>query len=941
MPSTPRDCCSGWVQVALILLSIIFLPAIELGCASNEANPSQPEDGDGESDAEGDGEGVEDLSCRSGETRCRDKGTLLSCDDDLDWEASDCRGDELCREGSCIPWFEAELAVDFKAEAAGDDPRSFTFTIDEQGLPDEAMIISRRFDFGDGTVGHASPLIRRYEKPGVYAVRLEVLLEHCITLKAERLVAISPLPKDFNRLILTVNELPEYLNGSQSYESDSFTPGDSSDDYESPITLILPSWGFDIDLIFLDPDSNDITRFEISADAALGGLPAGTDLADRFTRSGHRARWTVEQSAAFPDGLITLEARFTDSDNRIHRRSLSFYTLAMNGDLDPMDSPEVWLLDFERDHFTIKGCIDSNGYIHIDATAGADGQADFDQELTALGLLPEASAAGVGPYLRHHLRSRVRRSVARHLGVCIDGEKTSGGIDLRLYLDGEPGRPDPADFVRDGAFSMLGFGGELNGFFGMGEWDHHNKWRSDLRQEGRGIGSATVLETLGGTPIVTEAFDPIKPGLGIAVGSHPDDPRIFSANFDRFDPANSAEAMQRYNDVDGAIELSAGLLGLIAAHEIGHSVGLLPYDAPPDGFFAGRDDVQFIGPLTDFSNHADFPGPNLMQRGGGLDVVAGMFGDIGKVLFVPESDDTLSTISIVIDETRPCPYGRAYLQRKLLYLADTGLRPPGVEPGWSPPNTACVESRELDEDCDALPESCYMTALDATGLTIAAWTDRACDESPDSGCSDYGYDSAGRRLTQRIDTKCDGTGDQCDVFEYDPEGNLKTVLLDYDCNDTIDSCRTYTNDAEARTQIESLDSGCDGSPETCIRTTYDESDRPIYQEMDIDCEGFDPADLCTTTSYDARGNRLEEQADMLCDGSADYYCHRWKYDYDADGRALHIELDSDCDGQANSCIDRSYDDKGRLATEDSDHDCDQSPDTCRRYRSSCELHCRR
>jgi hypothetical protein len=75
-----------------------------------------------------------------------------------------------------------------------------------------------------------------------------------------------------------------------------------------------------------------------------------------------------------------------------------------------------------------------------------------------------------------------------------------------------------------------------------------------------------------------QAFDPV---LAQPVGSHPLDDIVLSPNYDPGDPAQLA----RLTEIESAVLAFAQAVATIAAHESGHSLGLVPKGAPGRGLF--------------------------------------------------------------------------------------------------------------------------------------------------------------------------------------------------------------------------------------------------------------------------------------------------------------------------------------------------------------------
>ena len=107
-------------------------------------------------------------------------------------------------------------------------------------------------------------------------------------------------------------------------------------------------------------------------------------------------------------------------------------------------------------------------------------------------------------------------------------------------------------------------------------------------------------------------------------------------------------------------------IAAVAAHEMGHAMGLVPNDAPPLGFFGNRGDVEFIGADRTNSHHVDFPSLNLMQAGGNPLVI---LNDALKRVETPEDYTLVDLVRLLALENRLSPYSRAYFQRAQTYRA--------------------------------------------------------------------------------------------------------------------------------------------------------------------------------------------------------------------------------------------------------------------------------
>lgn len=629
--------------------------------------------------------------CASEESVCIDRNVLKHCrQDGLAWEETACRRDELCEEAACIDWREADLSVDFSLTIIPDKPQEITVEVDDSDLPDDYFLIAHWFDFGDQVHGHGKRLTHIYEEPGVYPVRLESRYSHCITPGFWKWVVIEPLPEDYNRLELTVNRFPDYLNGSIPLESNGFTPDNPGDDFTEDFIVALPHHRFQVNLNFLDPDGLlDSSTLTVTADVDLaeGFVPAGSNLADRFIFEDYSADWTVAEEDSFPQGHVTLNASISEFGGDTHQRELHFFVVTLLPQFDPMKTTETVLLDFMSDNTTITGGIMAGGFVTFDPQQDMpDGRVDFIQEMRAIGLISDMAAVGAdevewegmtgtNAIMLKRIKDRIRQRIYRHFGNCPDGGGSDEALDMKIHVDTDtdaPVIPLEEDFDPEGEFSVLGVGGYWENFFGLAPFDRHNQIRHYWR---RMVGSTLIMELLAGTPILTDLLNPVKPQIGIPAGDHDLDPLVLSEGFDRFDPQNSDEENQRYDDVLGCIDAASILIAMITAHEMGHTMGLVEDGAPPFGFFGSRSDVSFMGPLS-YGAHADYPLPNLMQQGGVMDLLPRMLQELDLYMELKEDASIIDMLLAFVEETRLGHYCRAYLQRRMVPLIGTGISVP-------------------------------------------------------------------------------------------------------------------------------------------------------------------------------------------------------------------------------------------------------------------------
>ena len=578
-----------------------------------------------------------------------------------------CRGDESLVDGTCVPWQEAPLWADFEVHITG---RQIHCNVLNDGFP-RAWVEAIRFSFGDGFSGYGERISHTYTSDGIYPVDLEVRLRGYRLLRASRPVVIGEAP---SRIGLTINRIPAQLNGSTPYRSDNGTPDDMSDDRMETFHLLTASSGFSIDLELLDSPAN---RFDDGSLEVTTDRTGDVNLASKFTTSGEtqlrvrRYRWTVSNTEAFENGALIARASATDVNGDTHSSTLSFGVSALTPQTDPFDSSLTWLLRFDQDLFATTG----DGTGALVTTLGPNGQGDFVEELHAIGAQGRETVAGVDSirgragrtganavYARW-VAEEVRAEIYRYYFMTPEGIPRDG-IEFLIAIEGDPGAPLPGDFSPTGSFSMMRFGGTLGANFGRSSISAHARSRIDNTSATLGVATASLLSTAATTPFVSDVLLPIFPGIGVPVGEHSSDPIVLAASFDRFDPANDPDDNLRYDDLSKIARRLGQAIGPVAAHEMGHAMGLVPNGAPPCGFFGNRGDVAFINAKRTDSHHADYPGLNLMQAGGDI---LGLLNESLETIETPPDSSLVDIIVMLSNENRFSPLAHAYLQRAITY----------------------------------------------------------------------------------------------------------------------------------------------------------------------------------------------------------------------------------------------------------------------------------
>ncbi len=437
---------------------------------------------------------------------------------------------------------------------------------------------------------------------------------------------------------VTVNDIPDTMNGSGPYLA--------NDMVEHPYHLALPTWGFVWDVTADCPCGCDVDALEaqLATDAALpiSGLEAN------FTADEDGAwSWDVEEDLALPPPGAGLCARVTDAcGGQTEWACLQVELVEPTPALHPFQPPDPWVLVWRRDHRTIGLAEDGEGFV-VWSDSGANGTWDFIEDLWLLGLgtpapTPEWAAMDCGwaqggnECAVRAVLEATRPEAYKFYFKEADGTCGDHCADILFLIEGEEGVPDPETFQYETLtgdettrlFSMIGFGGgDLDdSLVGLSmSIDPRNDGNEDNAQEGFGCLTTSlfryIIEALEGDPGLADLagmmFGAAMPNLGgVPFGEHPEDHLAI-------DPAVpetelSAEGKLRRKTWDLMTDTMGLGLAALTVHEIGHSVGLVAYGAPPYGLFGSEKNAAFVeNPAGCKGAHLDTEGLNLMQAGPG------------------------------------------------------------------------------------------------------------------------------------------------------------------------------------------------------------------------------------------------------------------------------------------------------------------------------------
>ncbi len=417
-----------------------------------------------------------------------------------------------------------------------------------------------------------------------------------------------PMPP---RVLVTIDELPAAMNGSVPYTVDDGPPQE--------FHIRVNRADFTLDLL-VEPLSGSIDWTTLattcSVSLALPGgaaLPAdepfGIDAFERRSDDHYRLHVTA---ATAVDADVRCAAEVSGPGGRVDA-AVAFETAELPPHLDPFVEVDVWLVTLSRDIVSLAYEANRDGTITVVTTDEPNGAVDWEEAMYAIGLFnadnPETTAI-----VREMLLERVRTQTRAVFGLTADGTADEESVRIEIHFEGEAAAPLPEDF--DGtSFSMISMAGQLTdrGNFGRAAIDWNNQHADDNTGPSRGVSVGTIVAWVVSYPLAALVLEDIFPEIGTPIGSHPDDATFLAPGFD---PAgdHTAELRRRYGLFDIALRGLSLATAVTLAHEMGHSLGLVPAGPPPRGLFSGMPGLDITESFIDAA-HIDTAGLNIMQTG--------------------------------------------------------------------------------------------------------------------------------------------------------------------------------------------------------------------------------------------------------------------------------------------------------------------------------------
>jgi hypothetical protein len=347
--------------------------------------------------------------------------------------------------------------------------------------------------------------------------------------------------------------------------------------------LVLPPSGFTVDVTATDAGTQvcDMGAVDVVLTGAGSG-PSGASLRGSAVIGHGTLRVQVPSSTPLAAGAWTLSVRVPDLAGNVGQSTSLAFTVAQ---------PDTGALPFERTQVV---------WVRTDLDRDGNGTADFADDMLRLGFATAGDPLGTNAWMGRLVLDGVLAQCARLYGRGDRGEPVdAGSVGIRFttrqpirvpHMQMALGGLDP-----EGARGRV-YGDESSGVLGRAYYDYRNgnvAERNIATAPGLGVFPAemwlyqTRIHTQvwpSYTTAFAQRFRPLCADMGgVPAGAHALDAVVLSPSFD-YATATTAQRA-RWQTIMDAADDWATVIGIILAHEVGHSVGLVAPGPSPTGLF--------------------------------------------------------------------------------------------------------------------------------------------------------------------------------------------------------------------------------------------------------------------------------------------------------------------------------------------------------------------
>jgi hypothetical protein len=384
-------------------------------------------------------------------------------------------------------------------------------------------------------------------------------------------------------------------NWFDSDRASRFRTGDSNDAIAPTVTttingipearrdgLVVPPTGFTIDVSATDSSYQWVNMGSVEVELAGGFGPSAEALLATARISYNALQVEVPEDMPLSAGSWTLTVWVSDlSGNRGMSNVIPF----------EVDNPSGAALPFERTQVV---------WVRTDLDRDGNGRSDFSDDMLRLGFASLNDPAGTNARMERILLDGI---LAKANTIYRRGQRgepiDSGSVQLRFSTREPIALPHMQIML--GGLDPEGnrtrqYGAESTGVLGRAYYDYRNgntSERNTATSPGLGVFPAEMFLYQANIhaqvypsfqTLFASKFLPICADMGgTPAGSSALDATVLSATFD-YDNATTSQRA-RWNTIMNAADDWAAVIGVILAHEVGHSVGLVAPGAMPGGLF--------------------------------------------------------------------------------------------------------------------------------------------------------------------------------------------------------------------------------------------------------------------------------------------------------------------------------------------------------------------